>query len=154
MLKVVVVVNAVRAEIEAYLKAGIDVVQLHGDESESFAKSLAVPVWRALRLSSESQIGQNADFPCDMFVIDSYVKDSAIPGGTGHVGDWGLSARFVEQIGVPVLLAGGIDIGNAQQALDRVKSFGLDLSSGVEISPGKKDHSKIKELFTSLKRGK
>ena len=149
--KVLVVVNASLEEINAYLAVGIDTVQLHGSEDADFAAQIDVTVWKALRLKSSDEIEQFANFPCEMFVIDSFVKDSAIPGGTGHVADWNLARSFAVKASSPILLAGGIRQENALEALREVKPYGLDLSSGVEESPGIKVPQKIDELFNSLK---
>jgi len=145
--KVVVVVNATREEIQAYLDAGVDTVQLHGNEDELFAAQIPATIWKALRLKSPDEIERYSSFPCEMFVIDSFVKNSLVPGGTGHVADWKLAKAFVEQAASPVLLAGGISDKNALEALREVEPRGLDLSSGVEESPGIKVESKIQDLF-------
>ncbi len=150
ILKVVVVVNVELAEIDEYLKAGIDVVQLHGSEDEVFARKVKAQVWKALRLHQVEQIKEYADFPCSMFVVDSFVKDSVIPGGTGHLGDWQLAAEFTEKASAPVLLAGGIKAVNAKSAIEQVGCAGLDLSSGVEDEPGIKNHQKIEAFFKAL----
>ena len=151
MQKVVVVVNASLDEINAYLAAGVDTVQLHGNEDAEFTAQIDAKVWKALRLKSEDEIEQFADFPCELFVIDSFVKDSAIPGGTGHIANWELAREFVNKAQSPVLLAGGIRRENALEALEEVQPYGLDLSSGVEESPGIKIPQKIDELFEALK---
>ena len=150
-LKVAVFVNEDLEEIKKYIDAGIDIIQLHGDESADFAESIDCEVWRAIRLKDDSQIEEFKDYPCSKFLIDSFVKDSLIPGGTGHVANWGLATKFVDAVGKEVLLAGGIKNENLEEALKNVKPFGLDLSSGVEESPGIKDHDKIKDLFSTLK---
>ena len=148
--KVVVVVNADLEVINEYLSVGIDVVQLHGSEDAAFAEEIKVETWKAIRLHEKSQIAAFADFPCQLFVVDSFVKDSQIPGGTGHSGDWALAAEFAKVAGAPVLLAGGIKKTNALEALEQVPCYGLDLSSGVEISPGIKSAVKIQEFFEVL----
>ena len=149
-LKVAVFVNEDLDEIQEYLKMGIDIVQLHGDETADFASAIDSEVWRAIRLREEAQMETFKDYPCSKFLIDSFVKDSAIPGGTGHVANWELAQKFVQAVDKDVLLAGGITRKNFAEALQEVKPFGLDLSSGVEKSPGIKDQKKVIELFDSL----
>lgn len=149
-LKVAVFVNADLEDIEQYLEVGIDVVQLHGDESAGFAASLNCEVWRAVRLHKESQIEQYADYPCTKFLIDSFIKNAEVPGGTGHLANWELAAEFVSRVDKDVLLAGGISPLNLAEAVEKVKPYGLDLSSSVETCPGIKDHGKIKELFRAV----
>ena len=148
--KVAVFVNADLKEIAEYLQAGVDAVQLHGDESEEFSKSVNAEVWKAIRLHEDKQIAEFKDYPCSKFLIDSFVKDSAIPGGTGHVANWGLAQKFIGEVNKDVLLAGGISAENLQQAIKEVSPFGLDLSSSVETEPGIKDHEKIEALFKKL----
>lgn len=150
ILKVGVFVNSSKEEIDAYVSAGIDIIQLHGDESAEFALSLNKPIWRALRLKDEEQIDQFKDFPCEKFLVDSYVKGAEIPGGTGHVGDWCLAKDFIAATSKDVLLAGGLKASNIGDAYEQVSPFGFDLSSGVELSPGIKSREKIVELSAAL----
>jgi phosphoribosylanthranilate isomerase len=150
VLKVAVFVNESKETIEEYIKAGIDVVQLHGDESADFASLMKVPVWRAIRLNDEAQINEFLNFPCSKFLIDSFVKDSIIPGGTGHKANWALAQKFVQAVKQDVLLAGGITPLNVKEALQNVGPMGVDLSSGVEDQPGIKNHYKIDLLFQAL----
>lgn len=151
ILKVGVFVNASKEEVERYLEAGIDVIQLHGDESEEFAQSFSTPIWRALRLKDKAQIEHFKNFPCEKFLVDSYVEGAKIPGGTGHVGDWSLAKDLIDAVGKDVLLAGGLKASNLGDAYKQVNPFGFDLSSGVEVSPGIKSQEKITELLDSLK---
>ena len=151
ILKVGVFVNASKKDIQSYIDAGIDTIQLHGDEDEEFSLSLNKPVWRALRLKSKSEIDRYKDFPCKKFLVDSYVKGVEVPGGTGHVGDWSLAKNFIERVSKDVLLAGGLKATNLQDAYNQVKPFGFDLSSGVEDSPGIKSSDKIQNLAKALK---
>ena len=150
VLKVGVFVNTTLDEINAYIESGIDVIQLHGDETAEFASKLDSPVWRALRLKGAAQINEYKDFPCDKFLIDSFVKGSEIPGGTGHVANWELAREFIKATDSNVLLAGGLKSSNLQEAYAEVKPFGFDLSSGVETSPGIKSAEKIADLIKAL----
>ena len=149
--KVLVVVNMTKNEIQPYLDAGIDTVQFHGNESADFAKQFTCKVWRAVRLKDESQIKGELNFPCEKFVLDAAPKDAELPGGTGELGDWGLTKKFVDHSKKPVLVAGGIRMDNVCDALKITGAAGIDLSSGVEDSPGKKSTDKINQLFSSLK---
>ncbi|MCM8543164.1 MAG: phosphoribosylanthranilate isomerase [Lentisphaeraceae bacterium] len=151
-LKVAVFVNADLEGIQQYLDVGIDVVQLHGDESKEFAASLDCEVWKAVRLHEKSQIDDYLEYPCTKFLIDSFVKDAKVPGGTGHLADWGLAVEFINKVGKEVLLAGGISSLNLAEAIEQVSPYGLDLSSSVESCPGIKDHQKIKKLFAEVNK--
>jgi phosphoribosylanthranilate isomerase len=117
-------------------------VQLHGDESISFAESLRQPVIRALTL--RDRIDQ---WPARMRVLlDAH--DPARRGGTGQTIDWTAAAAVATSR--PILLAGGITPENVAEAVARVRPFGIDVSSGVEHAPGIKDHNKIRALFEAL----
>lgn len=149
--KVAVFVDEDLDDINKYLDSGIDVVQLHGNESAEFSSSINCEVWRAIRLKDSSQVQEFHDYPCTKFLIDSFVKDAEVPGGTGHVADWDLAAEFISSTDKDVLLAGGITRENVQEAYSRVMPFGFDLSSGVESMPGFKDPAKIRGFFEEIK---
>jgi phosphoribosylanthranilate isomerase len=85
----------------------------------------------------------------DVVVLDTMAGKKK--GGTGQVCDWGTARELVESSPVPVFLAGGITPANAREAINQVKPYGIDLSSGVEKSPGRKDPEKISELMRNIK---
>jgi len=117
-------------------------VQLHGDESIAFAESLRQPVIRALTLGDRID-----EWPTRMRVLlDAHDPDRR--GGTGQTINW--TAAAVVATSRPILLAGGITPENVAEAVARVRPFGIDVSSGVEHSPGIKDHNKIRALFEAL----
>ncbi len=148
--KVLVCVNASRDEILPYLEAGCNVVQLHGQETPEFARSLPCEVWLALRLGQASDGLRARDFPCSRIVCDSAPRHAELPGGTGETGDWQLARDFTAKSSLPVLLAGGLHVGNVRQALLEVGAAGVDLSSGVESAPGIKDPTKIAAFLRLL----
>lgn len=117
-------------------------VQLHGDESVAFARSLRQPVIRALTLADRIE-----EWPVRMRVLlDAHDPDRR--GGTGRMIDW--TAAAVVAQARPILLAGGITPENVAEAVARVRPFGIDVSSGVEHAPGIKDHAKIRAIFEAL----
>jgi phosphoribosylanthranilate isomerase len=89
-------------------------------------------------------------FPFDQYVLDSYNPDTV--GGTGELCDWEKSAQLVKAIKQPILLAGGLSPDNVVEALKTVAPAGVDVSSGVEMEPGKKDIAKV-EAFLRAVRG-
>ncbi len=128
---------------------GIDIVQLHGDESPEFASLYSRnKVWKAVHLTDAAQIDDFAAYPVSAFVVDSMVK--GLRGGTGICCDWQLAAQAAARF--DVMLAGGINADNAVEAVRAVSPYGLDVASGVEKSPGLKDHEKIRNLFNNLKK--
>jgi phosphoribosylanthranilate isomerase len=137
--------------IREYIDAGIDTVQLHGSESPDFADKCAefAEVWKVIRPESEEDIERFAEFPADKFLIDAFHKD--LHGGTGSVIDPEIAKFAVGYLQAPVILAGGISPDNCVEIAVSLKPFGLDINSGVEKSPGIKDHYAIEKLFQNLK---
>lgn len=118
-------------------EAGLDVLQLHGSETNwSWAPPL-VEIWKAVHLDRErSPILETLD----TLLIDSYTE--TMPGGTGLTVDWEKARLFVESVHVinqRVLLAGGLNAENVAEAIAAVHPWGVDVSSGVESEPGRKD---------------
>lgn len=142
-----VFVNASAAEIQDVIqRSGIDTVQLHGDETADFSRSLyPLPLWKAFRLRSAEQLNELPLFEAS---VQGFLFDAAVAGqygGTGHTTDWPLVARA--QSTKPILLSGGLNPDNIQAAAAAVPAFAFDLSSGVEESPGIKDADKLRKLF-------
>jgi phosphoribosylanthranilate isomerase len=125
--------------------------QLHGEETPTFCESLGRPVLRALRLRDRGSLLALAEYKGRMgvrgFIVDAFSTQAY--GGTGQTVDWSL-AREVAQA-APILLAGGLTANNVQEAIRQVQPYGVDVSSGVEKSPGQKDHEKI-HTFTQAVR--
>ena len=121
-------------------------VQLHGDETPQYASLLSAPIVKALPLTTlgESDL---AAWPDETMVLLD-VHDPVKRGGTGRTIDWaaaaGISARR------RIVLAGGLTPDNVADAVARVRPFGIDVSSGVEVSPGIKDHRRVRALFEAL----
>ena len=132
-------------------ECGLAFAQLHGDETPTFCESLGRPVLRALRLHDRGSLLALAEYKGRMgvkgFVVDAYSREAY--GGTGQTVDWDL-AREAAHVS-PILLAGGLTPGNVQEAIQHVHPYGVDISSGVEERPGKKDHEKIR-AFTQAVR--
>lgn len=126
----------------------LDAVQLHGDEDEAFIQSLKertnVEVWKAVQIRSAADAEAWIDSSADMLLFDAYHKDER--GGTGEVFDWSCLDEFER----PFMLAGGIDSTNVARAIRTVRSYGIDISSGIETD-GVKDNEKI-TAFTKLVR--
>ena len=126
----------------------LDVIQLHGDEDESFIQILKeqsnVEVWKAVQVRSAADAEKWIDSSADMLLFDAYHKDER--GGTGEVFDWSSLDEFER----PFMLAGGIDSTNVARAIRTVRPYGLDISSGIETN-GVKDDEKMK-AFTNIAR--
>ena len=126
----------------------LDVIQLHGDEDESFIQILKeqsnVEVWKAVQVRSAADAEKWIDSSADMLLFDAYHKDER--GGTGEVFDWSSLDEFER----PFMLAGGIDSTNVARAIRTVRPYGIDISSGIETN-GVKDDEKMK-AFTNIAR--
>ncbi len=131
-------------------------VQLHGAESREFCDRLrqvlpeGVEILKAIRVKGATDLEQARDY---IPVVDTLLLDAYHPGmlgGTGQTLDWNLLQQF--NPGCPWLLAGGLNPENIIEAIAQVKPPGIDLSSGVERSPGDKDLAKVADLFAKLKR--
>ena len=141
--KVGVFVNATEAEVRGVIAAtGIDTLQFHGEELPEFCAGFRpLRVWKAFRIESADSLRVVRRFAdADAWLLDSHVAGSH--GGTGHGFDWAL-AIAAKLEGRPIILAGGLNSQNVGEAVAHVRPFGIDVSSGVESAPGKKDHGKI-----------
>ncbi len=146
--KVGVFVNASTAEINntAFL-CGLDIIQLHGDEPAAVAEQLGSErVWKAFHITSPADIALAAKYPAAAIVVDTATAEQR--GGTGKTCDWQLAAQAAQKF--TTILAGGINPQNVEEAIATVKPFAIDIASGVEASPGIKDHEKIEKLFKKL----
>jgi phosphoribosylanthranilate isomerase len=121
-------------------------VQLHGDEPPAFASRLAAPVLKALPLEAAGD-RVLAAWPDEITVLLD-VHDPVKRGGTGRTIDWDAAAAIAARR--PIVLAGGLTPDNVAGAVARVRPSGIDVSSGVEVSPGIKDHRRVRALFEAL----
>jgi phosphoribosylanthranilate isomerase len=135
-------------------------VQLLGGEAPEFIAALrprlACQIWKTLHLPvapGQAPAEEYAEAGTDALLIDRSEATAGVLrlGGTGKVVDWERAAALVEQIGLPVFLAGGIDANNVASALARVRPYGIDLCSGVEASMGKKDPEKVRRLVEAFR---
>jgi phosphoribosylanthranilate isomerase len=125
----------------------LDWIQLHGEEGPDFCRWLAydsVKLMKALRVKDAGDLQQVDSYSTDAILLDAF--DPARYGGTGLTFDW----NIIGHIGRRIFLAGGINPDNAASAVE-LGVYGIDVCSGVEASPGKKDHRKMKALFDSIR---
>jgi phosphoribosylanthranilate isomerase len=130
---------------------GLALAQLHGDESAIYCKELGRTVLKALRVKDRSTFLALAEFRGRAgirgFVLDAFSDQGY--GGTGQVIDWQLAAEAAKV--ASILLAGGLTPDNVERAIQAVRPYGVDVSSGVERSPGKKDHEKLRTFIRAAK---
>jgi phosphoribosylanthranilate isomerase len=130
---------------------GLALAQLHGDESAAYCQELGRPVMKALRLKDRASFLALAEFQGRAgvrgFVLDAFSEKAY--GGTGQVTDWGLAAEAAKA--ATILLAGGLTPDNVAEAILAVRPYGVDVSSGVESVPGKKDHGKLRAFLQAVR---
>jgi len=126
------------------------VAQLHGDESPQHVKAVSkyLPVIKVLPADLAQTISPG-HYDVTAFMLDT---PSAERGGTGRVFDWNLAVEFKKRIGgKPLVLSGGLDPENVAKAIETVHPYAVDVSSGVEASPGRKDHAKLRDFIQICK---
>lgn len=126
---------------------GLAVVQLHGDETPADCAVAPPRAIKALRVRDELSLARHADFKTTALLLDTWVKDAY--GGTGHTFNWQLAAEVARQR--PVILAGGLTPDNVAEAIRQVRPYGVDVSSGVELKPGRKDSGLVKQFIQNAK---
>lgn len=143
-----VFVNAPLEQIrEVMSTCQLNWVQLHGDEDPEFCQSfvsLNVRTIKALRVKEQKDIRQAERYFTDAILLDAF--DPEKYGGTGITFDW----NIIGHIGKRIFLAGGINPDNVVSAVE-LGVYGIDICSGVESEPGKKDHKKMKKLFDNIR---
>ncbi len=127
-------------------RCSFDVLQFHGDEDNSFCASFSKPFMKAIRVGRETDIASEvARYPDSVAVLlDSSVKGNF--GGTGISFDW----QNVPKLTKPVFLAGGLDVNNVSEAVRTVSPYAVDVSGGVESSPGEKDPELIRAFVHAV----
>ncbi len=130
---------------------GLGMAQLHGDENVSYCRELARPAMKALRLKDRGNLLALAEYQgrggVRGFVLDTFSELAY--GGTGQLTDWALAADVAKS--TPILLAGGLTPENVTEAIRTVRPYGVDVSSGVESAPGKKDHAKMRAFIHAVR---
>jgi len=140
-------VNPSQQDIDDVLSlCPLGVIQLHGDESPEFCQAQMRRVIKAIPIKQAEDLERAQQFSCPI-LLDTKAPQG-VYGGTGHSFDWSLLTNFTHDY--PLILAGGINIKNVEIALSHRHWFALDVSSGVEISPGIKDKTKMKALIERI----
>jgi len=136
--------------IETVDRCRLDYAQLHGSQSEEFARRVGADrVIRVARVRDSDSVNKLADHPAAAFyLLDTYRPDRA--GGTGQTFDWSLAVA-AKSMGKHLILSGGLTPGNVAEAVMAVRPYAVDVSSGVESEPGKKDHQRVKEFISNVR---
>ncbi|MBQ9479323.1 MAG: phosphoribosylanthranilate isomerase [Selenomonadaceae bacterium] len=147
--KVGVFVDAPVEEINAIVeRVGLDYVQLHGHETVDSARKIERPIIKAWRFGDNFDVRAANEFPCEIILLDSYIKGMA--GGTGQLFNWTAAARLTSRLSKPLMIAGGISIENVGTAIDMFRPFGLDVSGSLEID-GVKSVELIEKFMSAVR---
>ncbi len=145
-------VNPTANEVNRVVDSGyIDLLQFHGSESEEFCCSFDIPYMKAFRVGFDDDLQQAIEaYPsAELILLDSYNKNA--PGGTGHVFDWERVSAISDSSLSKLVLAGGLSPDNIVTAINKVQPYGVDVSSGVESSPGIKDRALINKFIEGVR---
>ena len=148
--KVGVFVNeSARAISRVAAGCGLDTVQLHGDEPPDFCRQFfPLKVIKAFRVQTAASLSVLASYDTDAWLLDSFVP--GLPGGTGSRFDWQWACPAREE-GRPIILAGGLTADNVAGAVRLMRPFAVDVSSGVERAPGKKEPAKMRDFIAAAR---
>jgi phosphoribosylanthranilate isomerase len=127
------------------MEVGLDLVQLHGSEDNDYIRALSTSVIKTFRVGDvkpDTSSAPNAAY----FLFDTFVDRLA--GGTGRRFDWGLVGNIRHK---PFFLAGGITAENVKIAIEVARPYAIDVATGVEASPGKKDPAKVKAMLEQVR---
>jgi phosphoribosylanthranilate isomerase len=148
-----VFVNAPPAEAAALCKSlKLDAAQLHGDETPETVAEMAcsLPVFKAFRVEPDFRLGTLDEYP-EAFAYLFDAANTGQYGGTGRTTDWDVARRAA--VGRRIILAGGLNAENVAAAVRIVRPYAVDVASGVESKPGKKDHGRLREFIREVRRG-
>jgi phosphoribosylanthranilate isomerase len=133
--------------LRAIGECGLSLLQFHGEETPEFCTQFGMMSMKAFRVKNAGSLRTLPDYATDAYLLDAYSPDAY--GGTGAKFNWDL-AIAAKQHGRPIFLAGGLTPENVAQAVKQVMPFGVDVSSGVESAPGKKDPAKVRAFIQAV----
>lgn len=146
---VAVVVDASADEVRSILNdTGIEFVQFHGHEPPAVVQRFLPHAYKAFRVHSEEVLADVDTYPGEEVLLDAYVP--GVVGGTGRTFNWSIAARLGERR--KVWLAGGLGPGNASEAIAAAQPHGVDVASGVESAPGRKDSALLANFVRAVRQ--
>jgi phosphoribosylanthranilate isomerase len=150
VMKVGVFVNAAEEIVlRAITECGLNILQFHGDETPEYCQLFPVMTIKAFRIRDAGSLKTLTDYKTDAWLLDAFAEDRF--GGTGERFNWDFALE-ARKLGRPIFLAGGLTVENVAEAVRNVRPYAVDVSSGVEASPGKKDHLKVRAFIRNAKR--
>ncbi|HWD94444.1 MAG TPA: phosphoribosylanthranilate isomerase [Verrucomicrobiae bacterium] len=149
IIKVGVFVDAAEdLVVRAIGDCGLNMLQFHGHETPEYCGQFGLMSLKAFRIRDAESLKALPEYPTEAWLLDAFVADK--PGGTGEKFNWDLAIE-AKKLGRPIFLAGGLTPENVAEAVQKVQPYGVDVSSGVEAAPGKKDHDKVREFIRAAK---
>jgi phosphoribosylanthranilate isomerase len=144
-----VFVNAPRNEVlDAIRISGIGCVQLHGEEKPEDAEGYPIPVYKAFRVGQDFDSRILGQYKTSAYLLDTFVNGQH--GGTRKTFDWRIAVD-AKRYG-RIILSGGITPENVLEAMRTVRPYAIDVNSGVESSPGRKDKARLQQLFATVRQ--
>ncbi len=136
--------------IETAEYCSLGAIQLHGDESPEYCSQLKKGLLiKAFRIKDDSSLTPIPRYKgVFAYLLDTFSEQNR--GGTGKTFDWNLAVK-AKAFGKPIILSGGLGLGNIEEAIRVVTPYGVDISSSIEIKPGKKDHKLMERLISAIK---
>jgi phosphoribosylanthranilate isomerase len=130
---------------------GLDLVQLHGDESPQVCRKLMPHTIKVFRIKGQSTLPDCPNYQARVraLLLDTYTPDKA--GGTGQTFDWQLAVK-IKKTGIPIILSGGLGPANIEEAIRVARPYAVDVNSGVEERPGKKSYDLMGQLMDKIKK--
>ena len=148
--KVGVFVNAPEELVtQAIAACGLNILQFHGDEPPAYCVQFGVMSMKAFRVAGAESLRALPEYATDAWLLDAFSPGQ--PGGTGATFNWNLAIE-AQKFGRPIFLAGGLTPENVAAAVRQVRPFGVDVSSGVEMAPGRKDAAKVKAFIAAARQ--
>lgn len=148
VVKVGVFVNAPKEVVfSAIRQCELKLLQFHGEESPDYCLQFGVMSMKAFRVRDSASLADIATYRTDAWLLDTYAAHQV--GGTGEAFNWDLA---LQARGRPVFLAGGLTPKNVAEAVRRVRPYGVDVSSGVELAPGRKDPALVRAFLRAAKQ--
>lgn len=129
-------------------ETGIDCAQLHGEESPEECLQVKSRVIKAIRIKDSKDLRALKSYNVSAFLLDAFIE--GVPGGTGKTFDWNIAVE-AKSAG-RIILSGGLTPENVKEAVKKVGPYAIDVSSGVELAPGKKDHAKLKKFMEQVRK--
>ncbi len=134
--------------VRAIGECGLNLLQFHGAEPPDYCFQFGLMSIKAFRIQDRASLEALSNYTTDGWLLDAYAPDR--PGGTGETFNWDLAIE-AKAMGRPIFLAGGLTPENVAEAVSRVHPYGVDVSSGVEMAPRKKDHAKVRAFIQAAK---